>query len=83
MGLLNLPTQVFYASLILHQCYSIELYLFFSAQFITMGCWEKSSVRKFFAVRLRQAPIEDGLDIALGQFRNAGRIFFYSVKQFI
>ena len=69
VGLLNLPKQVFYASLILHQCYSIELYLFFSAQFITMGCWEKSSVRKFFAVRLRQTPLKDGPDIVLIQFQ--------------
>ena len=34
-----------------------------------MGCWEKSSVRKFFAVRLRQTPLKDGPDIVLVQFQ--------------
>ena len=71
MGLLNLPKQVFYGSLILHQRRSIELYLFFSARFIAMGRWEKRGVRKFLAVRFRQAPMEDGLPFA----RPAAEIF--------
>ena len=74
MGLLNLPKQVFYGSLILHQRRSIELYLFFSARFIAMGRWEKRGVRKFLAVRFRQAPIEDGLDIALVEFQRSKRL---------
>lgn len=76
MGLLNLPKQVFYGSLILHQRRSIELYLFFSARFIAMGRWEKRCVRKFLAVRFRQAPIEDGLDIALVQINRVKTLVF-------
>ena len=76
MGLLNLPKQVFYGSLILHQRRSIELYLFFSARFIAMGRWEKRGVRKFLAVRFRQTPMEDGLDIALVQINRKEQIGF-------
>ena len=78
MGLLNLPKQVFYGSLILHQRRSIELYLFFSARFIAMGRWEKRCVRKFLAVRFRQAPIEDGLDIALVQINRVKTLGFHN-----
>ena len=80
VGLLNLPKQVFYASLILHQCRSVELYLFFSVLFITVGCWEKSGIRKVLAVRFCQTPIEDGLDIALVQV--AGSKMFPSFSVF-
>src|SRR5699024_1647635 len=57
-------------------CRSIELYLFFSACFITVGRWEKRGKRKFFAVRLCQAPIEDGLHIGLVQIAR-GKFSFY------